>query len=329
MKDRANISTAAVQGGRGDAGFVAVKAAGAVKLETGAFISSATFGPGSAGLMDLQASDLALSGGSFLSSSTNGTGHAGRIAVRLGGGLSLTDASSVQSSTSGAGSAGSVTVAAARVSIDGLDSGVGAFAAPGSSGQVGSIGVQASESIQIVNRGAVSISNAAVVADARPRVPTSISLIAPVIVLNQGIVNASSFGNVSASDISVAAALSLDASNNAAITTSANAGNGGAIRVATGGLLTLRKSVVQTSVFGLLGNGGDIDVSAGTLLLDTGFIQANTAARNASGGLVRIAANGLVASGNSLFLGGNTALIPSDLFGFNVIQLPHPPESAE
>jgi hypothetical protein len=137
------------------------------------------------------------------------------------------------------------------------------------------------------------------------------------------VVSASADGNVAASAIDVQASrLTLDRSG---ITTSANTGNGGPIRVQAGELVTLRQSQITTSVSGTTGNGGDIDISTHALALDRGFIQANTAASGASGGLVRIQVDSLVASGNTLLVGGNTAFtFRPDVPGFNVIQAAAP-----
>jgi len=55
-------------------------------------------------------------------------------------------------------------------------------------------------------------------------------------------------------------------------------------------------------VLGQSGNGGDIGVAAATLVMNTGFIQANTAARAASGGNVTIDVAALIPSGDTLVL---------------------------
>ena len=59
--------------------------------------------------------------------------------------------------------------------------------------------------------------------------------------------------------------------------------------------------------------------------MNSGFVQANTAAANASGGTVSISALNLIPAGNTIFIGGNTpyAFQPG-IFGFNVIQAAAP-----
>jgi len=74
-----------------------------------------------------------------------------------------------------------------------------------------------------------------------------------------------------------------------------------------------------------LGNGGDISIQAGSLVMQSGFIQANTAARGASGGNVNINVQTLLPSGNSVFVGGNTPFIfQPGVSGPNVIQAAAP-----
>jgi hypothetical protein len=102
-------------------------------------------------------------------------------------------------------------------------------------------------------------------------------------------------------------------------------GNGGSITIQGGKLIILENSQITTSVLGLTGNGGNISVSADALILNTGFIQANTAAPNASGGLVNVNVQTLAATGNSVFLGGEAPFtFQPGVFGFNVIQAAAP-----
>jgi hypothetical protein len=137
-------------------------------------------------------------------------------------------------------------------------------------------------------------------------------------------ITAASTGNIDASNIDVrfGQMLNIDPST---ITTSANTGNGGAINIAGSGTVVLDRSQITTSVTGGSGNGGDISIQANALLMNSGFIQANTAAASATGGNVNIDVNALIPSGNTLFLGGATAYsFQPDVFGFNVIQAAAP-----
>lgn len=208
--------------------------------------------------------------------------------------------------------------------MDGYVSKISAAAADGSSGQTGSVGVAAND-ITLSNGGQISIENNAAVDKPDSLTPTSISVSAPRITLlnSQNAITTKSTGNVAAGSIRITASekLYLDPSG---ITTTSNEGNGGAIDI-TAGTLWLDNSQIATSVTGLAGNGGDISIAANSLIMNTGFVQANTAAANASGGLVSISAQNLIPSGNTLFLGGDTphAFQPG-VFGFNVIQAAAP-----
>ncbi len=215
-------------------------------------------------------------------------------------------------------------MSAGTLLVDGASSSINASAQAGSSGQTGNVTIAATRSITLSNGGSLSIQNEATAADASTIVPTTLSVSAPDITLKDASITAASNGNVAASDIQISFTghLFLDPSS---ITTSAYLGNGGSISIFGGRLVTLENSRITTSVQGQSGNGGDIVLNAYTLILDTGFIQANTVATNASGGLVAINVQNLLASGNSLFTGGDVPyLFQPGVFGFNVIQAAAP-----
>jgi len=117
-----------------------------------------------------------------------------------------------------------------------------------------------------------------------------------------------------------------------AVTTTSYSGSGGNVSLdggaaARSGALLLRNSVITTSVLGQSGSGdgGDIALGAGALAIDRGFIQANTAVPNASGGNININVGSLLPSGNILFVGGQTPYeFQSGLANFNVIQAAAP-----
>ncbi len=334
MDSAGRISSGAGRSSSGDAGRIDLLVGGDLEMldSSGAVdqapqISTSTFASGKGGEISVRAANVlidAIGGGVVSFAITGSSGQAGSITLQASRDLVIR-AGGLSTSTDAAGAAGRIDVSASRVVIDGPNAGVTARAGAASAGQAGSIILGASESIALGDGAFATIDNDASVANPASRQPTRLGLVAPEISLrNLAFVSAESTGNVAASDIDVAASRSL-LLNRSTISTSANAGNGGAITVSTGGLATLRNSVIRTSVFGPQGNGGNIDLRAGMLLLDSGFVQANTAARDAAGGLVRITAGALLTSGSSLFLGGNTAFVPTaDVFGFNVIQAAAP-----
>ena len=141
---------------------------------------------------------------------------------------------------------------------------------------------------------------------------------------SNALITADAWGNAAASDLQIRFSdlLSLDHSQ---IKTSAVSGDGGAIRLTGGRVIHLADSRITTSVSGANGNGGDISVAADALVMNTGFIQANTAARDASGGNVEIRVDALLPSARSLMAGGATPYAYDQAaFGFNVIQAAAP-----
>ena len=81
---------------------------------------------------------------------------------------------------------------------------------------------------------------------------------------------------------------------------------------------------ITTSVFGEKGDGGNINISGNYLVMDTGFIQANTAATGAKGGNIFINELGVIGKGGLVSVGGQNreTFIPNS--GFNVIQAAAP-----
>ncbi|OGA69606.1 MAG: hypothetical protein A3G81_29830, partial [Betaproteobacteria bacterium RIFCSPLOWO2_12_FULL_65_14] len=331
------------------AGTVDVAVTADLSLSTGAQISSSTESSGHAGSVKVNAGSVTIDGqGSNLFTGitsdaiAGSTGNAGSVEAIAKGSLSLANGGAISSSTYGAGKAGSVKVNADRISIDGkamaaevpaegsqgssknMPSGISASALPGSSGQTGSVVVTASDSITLSNGGDIAITNDATVTSPGKLTPTSLTVTAPNISLQDAQITAASTGNVAASNIEVnfADRLSLDSSS---ITTSANAGNGGSIRIQGGKLMVLDNSQITTSVLGESGNGGDIRVAARVLVMNTGFIQANTAAQAASGGNVFIDVGALIPGGNTLTLGSRSAhAFSPGIFGYNVIEAAAP-----
>jgi filamentous hemagglutinin family protein len=321
-------------GAAGNAGVIRVSATGRVAvLGSDAMIGTSTFGSGNAGSIWVNARDVlvdarqvAASLGIQAFASTVGTGSAGDIVVSATNSVSAVAGGFISASTfSPTGRSGSVTVSAETVLIDGAYSEISASAREGSSGQAGSVTVAASRTITVSNGGALAIRNEALVMDPESLKPTLLWVSAPSIKLSSGgEITAQSSGNVAASDIRIdfGNQLWLDPSR---ITTSAAQGNGGSISIRGPGVIRLDQSQITTSVSGPSGNGGDISIQARALVMNNGFIQANTAGAGASGGNVSIAVNALVASGNQLSVGGSApAVFHPGAFGLNVIQAAAP-----
>ena len=330
------------QGITGDAGSIDVSASGAVAIENGGVISSSTTSSGNAGSVKVSAGSVTINGQGVgvatIASLALGdvdkqgkTGDAGSIEVSAKENLSLVNGGVISSSTNTSGKAGSVTVHAETLRVDGTPSQISAAAFKNSSGQTGSVSVSASDLIALSNGGQISIENNASV-DTTPT-STALTVTAPRITITDSpdAITAQSSGNVAASaiDIHASQTLRLDSGG---ITTTANQGNGGSIDINKTddivkiGLIWLENSQIASSVNGdVNGNGGNIRIDADALILKTGFIQANTKAKLASGGEVNINVTNLLTNGGPPFVGGSEIqTFRPGIFGINVIQAAAP-----
>lgn len=313
-------------------------------LMDGAKITSTTSGDAKAGNIELTAKNtIAIDNFSEVSTDTKGVndGKSG-----LGGAIStdskaleINSGSFISSSTDGLGAAGTVSVDAQTVSITGLApipvnqlghyvedgfTGIRTIAGAHSEGQTGNIEVAASGDLHMANGAQMSISNLATSSHPDGLTKTHINVDGSSIYLKNSQIVADSAGNVDAGEIDISFKdwLKLDPS---AISTIANNGNGGAVSIGGGNFMWLQDSAITTSVLGTKqGNGGNIDVSANYLMMDSGFIQANTAATGASGGLVNIDVGTLLPTVDGLIVGGNTPYQFQPYSGINVIQAAAP-----
>lgn len=325
------IFSEATSSSSGHAGTVDVQATGLLTLTNGGLIDSNTFSIGNAGSVKVHAGSILIDGAangySAISSiaAPNSGGHAGNVEVTANGDLSVLAGGRIETAAYASGSAGTVKVSAATVHVDDARSSINASAKTGSQGQTGSVVVQASERITLSNGGRLAIQNDATLHSGAQVVPGTLIATAPVIEIGQDAkITAQATVNAPASNIEVnfSDRLVLD---HGSITTSAKDGNGGAIHIQGGRLVSLRDAQITTSVSGLAGNGGDIALQADALALNNGFVQANTAAARASGGDVRIDVNTLLASGNNLRVGGDTPYVfHPETSRFSVIQAAAP-----
>lgn len=297
------------------AGLVGVGASGNIVLKNGGAISSSTYSTGESGIVSVEAENILIDGQGRNSSASVGTGifsstrndsgdygsysgNANSVDVTARNTLSLLDGGQIASATYFSGNAGKVNLTAKNLVVDGYGraatapaSGTGVYTSSTSYGNAGDVKITA---------GKLSVANGAEV-------------------------SSSASGEGIAGDVTIHSE-SATIRGIASIATSAVKGNGGNIAVQGSGVLMLDRSQISTSVSGSInGNGGNIAIAAETLVMKTGFIQANTAAPNANGGFVSIAAQNLIPSGNTLFVGGNTpyAFAPG-AFGLNVIQAAAP-----
>lgn len=308
--------------GSGRGGQIELSSGDLLRIEAGGQASVSTLASGPAGQMRLTASRIQLDGPVQLLTSAliGSSGAAGSIELSATRSIELSDAAGISSSTAGSGAAGSLRLQAPQIRL--RDSLLSAAAFAGSGGQTGSVELVAGESL-LAERSFITITNGATVGAPAGLLPARLLVQAPRIELRDSMLSAAALGNVDASRIELLAGerLLLERSE---VSTAAQDGNGGALRVESGSLVRLRGSSLSTSVLGTRGNGGDVSLKAPVLLLDNGFIQANTAARGASGGDINLAVDALLASGNRLAVGGDTPYVFRIERDYNVIQAAAP-----
>jgi filamentous hemagglutinin family protein len=123
----------------GNAGSIAVRA-GRLTLTGGAEIDSRTDGAGRGGTLLIEGERLIMDN-SFISAATTGDGNSGRLDIRLTKDLAINNEGIILASTFGRGNAGNLSIATPRLTINnGL---IEASARRGSSGDAGSLEVRA------------------------------------------------------------------------------------------------------------------------------------------------------------------------------------------
>jgi large exoprotein involved in heme utilization and adhesion len=268
--------------------------------------------------------DIDIKAGGEISASTRGGGNAGDIFITAKN-LKLENESQINATTQSSGKAGDVVVETGRLLID-SGSRISAEALTGSEGETGNVKIDARDSIILSHQGKISIENAGF-ANTRQITAGSLALSAPNIFLNNGQITTNSKQDINAGAIQVNFANQLFLNRKSSISTEANNGNGGNIDIRGGQMIQLINSGFTTSVLGQQsGNGGDINVTAESLVMETGLIQANTKAPDASGGDINLRLSALIPSGETLILGGDQPIDnwkPYE-FGFNVIQAAAP-----
>ena len=294
------ISSSAQPGSLGNAGKVSVTTTDTVKLLDGGQISSSALEHSlrNAGEVIVSAGELIIDGsglsenitGVFSAAASNSTGNAGRVSVTVTDMLRMLSGGEIGSSSFSIGRAGEVTVNVGRMEID--NSTISSGALFGQNRGVGNIKINATNGdIQLSNRSLITTLNLAFFGTPKELGNIKINL-----------TNGS---------------LYLDSSQ---INTESIIGHGGKIDINAKEVISLFNSSVTTSVYGPTGNGGDINLATNFLILDTGFIKANTVAENASGGDINIEIPTIIPSGNLLFVGGNTPFEYRLFSGLNVIQ---------
>jgi hypothetical protein len=256
-------------------------------------------------------------------------GNAGSIEITLAGLLQMLNIAVISSSTQAKGDAGEITISASQITLD--SSTVGSIASDTSTGSVGNIDIQA-ESVKLLNSAKINIKAHQMLSEAQLQEVAdnskTISLDTGQLILDhESKITSESTGNVPAGAIEVNTDHLL-VENGSKITTSARQADGGPINI-HGGTLVLRDGQITTSVTGESGDGGTITLTgknthpSNALVLENGFVQANTAASDAHGGYILVNARAVIANNDQLLVGGETIEFTPGL-GFNIIQAAAP-----
>ncbi len=326
----------------GNGGTVTVNS-NILNIQNGGAIRTATFTNGNAGATNVTANVLTIDGQGNTSAATGitsranlgsvgNTGNAGTVVVSAGN-LTILNAGQISTDTFTRGNAGTVIVNANSILVDGVvknssgaefPSKISSGTRTNSRGYTGDVSVTASKSIQLTNGGNIGIQSLVTnhTGATPPLTESAITITAPDISLTNSKITSSatnSAGTVidNAGDINVNFSHWLTL-NSSFITTTANTGNGGIITINGGEAIYLENSGFLTSVSGATSNGGNINVTADALIMNTAVIQAN--AVGGSGGDINISLEALIPSQNRLIVGGKRVLWQPNIPGFNVIQ---------
>jgi filamentous hemagglutinin family protein len=283
-------------------------------------ISSEAQHSGEGGEITVKAKDLTISEYGQITSDTIANGIAGNIFVYADNlyidGKNHIEKTGISSDTSNFGKAGDVMVLANRLTL--LNNGTISSKSIGadSSGKTGIVDVAVKNAL-ILKNSKISMENAAVVDVAGEKIePKPIRITADNISLNNSSITTQSTGNGTSGAIKLK--FSTLNADHSFIETTAESNSGGVISLNGDSFINLKNSGLLTTVHNDKGNGGDIYINAGLLVMNTAAIQAN--ADSGSGGNINLKLDVLIPSGNTLIKGGKQQVWQPNQFGFNLIQ---------
>lgn len=272
-------------------------------VQNGAKISASTGGLGAGGNIDVVAPDSVVVSNAEFASETSGLGDAGNVAIATGQ-FTLQAGGAVTTSTRGPGRGGNIGVDAARgIDLVGAGStllattGLGnaasqGSAAPGQTGQAGTIRLKTAGQLSIQQGAEVSVSSGQLGGGAG-----DVAIAAGSATLGQGgRVSSNTAGAGAAGNLIVQIADQLNLSGQGtglfASTTPGSSGNGGSIRVEAGRVQIENKAAIAVDSQGS-GTGGSISIQTNRLELNRqGSITAETA--SSQGGNIALEVSELI-----------------------------------
>lgn len=254
-----NSTLLAVTFGSGEGGDISIVAGDVVVGSGGEIILDAASGAGNGGSLELEANRLEMSDGGVIVTRTDGDGNAGNLAFTVQT-ADLSSGAEISSATRGAGSSGDITMTASdSVTLVGSDENgpTGIFSNSFSTGDGGQVNITA---------GLLALSEGAAIQAA--------------VATDPGLTEATTGTQAGSVDIHVGQLTIADTSQIS--TQSENAGQAGSVTVDVSGQLGINSDAgpVQGGIFSTAlgsGSGGSVDVTAGSLSMNGGAINASSA----------------------------------------------------
>jgi large exoprotein involved in heme utilization and adhesion len=280
------FATSESSGQGGAAGSVVIDIAGALNIERGGFIDSATVGLGNGGNLNVAAGEITDAGLLLADSESTGQGGpAGVVVVNTPGTLDVEPGGAIDSATSGLGNGGNLDIAAGNV----IDSGfvLADSISTGPGGKGGNISVRSAGSLDIQAGGELDSSTFGLGAGG-----TVTAMARDITVAGRIFANSDSpaqGGN--AGDVVVNAAGTLDVEGGGLISSSTlGQGNGGSVKISAQNLAISGKSAIfansDSSTRG--GAGGDISIDVGEALSMNNRAEVGTSAVSGNAGDIAI-----------------------------------------
>ncbi len=288
--------TVTVQGAAGPAQSIVIDG-----VESGIFTDAQ--GAGAGGNMNLSAQTVTIQNGGVLSASTSGiepSATGGTISVLAGQSVTLNNGGTITASSTGPANAGNITInqglsnPASSLLIDGTGSAI--LTNTAGTGAGGNTNISA-QTLTIQNGGVLSASTTGTAPSATGG---NISVLAgqSVTLNNKGTITASSTGPANAGNITINAG-SQFMSQNSSVTTEASQADGGDITIQATDAIRLVNSKISTSVEGGPGtSGGNITIDPAVMTLQNS--QILTTAVQGQGGNINITAGTFLADATSL-----------------------------
>ena len=259
-----------IAGAEGKSGNINITT-GSLALTHGAQLDTTTLGHASAGNITINARDpVTFDHSSALSTVAEGAvGTGGTIDITTGA-LSFTNGAQLSASTAGQGDAGNVTINARDpVTFDGTDGNVGNVGSSGAFSQVESTGVGKGGTINITT-GSLTVRNGAQLSarTAGQGNAGNVTINArngSFTLTNGALLTSLTTGQGNAGSVTVDARDTLQL-NNAQITTNSTSSNGGDITLTAKDIQLRNNSLIRTDLSSGQGSGGNITLTANTIL---------------------------------------------------------------